>query len=179
MRRSSLSPRRLTTSATARSRHSMNSLAAVSRFDRPEKHFIEVAISQSSALACCWCMPFEFIGTLRTGVISAHGSTTSNLNECFSGFIETATAAQAKEFMECLWTCDFSSTAGSSSGCAWVKKRMNAPCAWAPYLRKPLILIRVITLNSIFSPVAHLYFYISSQLLNDDRKETVTSNCKK
>ncbi|WP_338474836.1 DUF262 domain-containing HNH endonuclease family protein [Pseudomonas khavaziana] len=31
----------------------------------------------------------------------------SNLNECFSGFIETATAAQAKEFMECLWNVRF------------------------------------------------------------------------
>lgn len=30
-----------------------------------------------------------------------------NLNECFSGFIETATAAQAKEFMECLWNVRF------------------------------------------------------------------------
>ena len=31
----------------------------------------------------------------------------SNLNECFSSFIETATAAQAKGFMECLWSVRF------------------------------------------------------------------------
>lgn len=31
----------------------------------------------------------------------------SNLNECFSGFVETATAAQAKAFMECLWKVRF------------------------------------------------------------------------
>ena len=31
----------------------------------------------------------------------------SNLNECFSGFVETATAAQAKELMECLWNVRF------------------------------------------------------------------------
>ncbi|WP_158226586.1 DUF262 domain-containing protein [Pseudomonas congelans] len=31
----------------------------------------------------------------------------SNLNECFSGFVETATAAQSKEFMECLWNVRF------------------------------------------------------------------------
>lgn len=31
----------------------------------------------------------------------------SNLNECFSSFIETATAAQAKGFMECLWNVRF------------------------------------------------------------------------
>lgn len=31
----------------------------------------------------------------------------SNLNECFSGFVETATAAQAKAFIECLWNVRF------------------------------------------------------------------------
>lgn len=31
----------------------------------------------------------------------------SNLNECFSGFVETASAAQAKAFIECLWNVRF------------------------------------------------------------------------